>query len=235
MLRKRVVAQTEIIGAQLQRDAILGERQRLARDFHDTLEQELTGIAIQLDNVDGRFEPSPGKAREALQLARQMLRYCREEVRTSISDLRCVLLEHGGLESALREALPPLVTASNTAFTFNVSGTPFRIDSAVENHLLRMAREAVTNAVRHSSATHIDVELAFTPQSVRLSVNDDGQGFDATLRPPRGHFGLQGMHERAKKIGAALQIESTPGSGTAVRVTVSEERLHRNESGGRTL
>ena len=234
MLRKRVVAQTAIIGAQLQRDAILGERQRLARDFHDTLEQDLTGIAIQLDNVDGRFESSPGKAREALQLARKMLRYCREEVRTSISDLRCVLLEHGGLESALREALPPLVTASNTAFIFNVLGTPFRIDSAVENHLLRMAREAVTNAVRHSNATHIDVELAFTSQSVRLSVVDDGQGFDASTRPPRGHFGLIGLHERAKKIGAALQIESALGSGTTVRVTVAEERLRRTEGGGRT-
>lgn len=232
MLRKRVLSQTAIIGTQLQRDAVLGERQRLARDFHDTLEQELTGIAIQLDNVDGRFESSPGKAREALQLARQMLRYCREEVRTSISDLRCVLLEHGGLESALREALSAIVDTSSAAFTFNVSGTPFRIDSAIENHLLRMAREAVTNAVRHSAAAHIIAELTFSPRSVCLSISDDGQGFDATLRPPRGHFGLMGMHERAKKIGASLQLESKPGAGTTVRVTVSEERLHRAEDGG---
>lgn len=223
-LRRQVIAQTEIIGAQIEREAILTERRRLARDFHDTLEQELTGVAIQLENAEARFESSPVKAREALQLARKMLRYSREEARTSISDLRSVLLDQGGLAEALRETLSPLTTEGAATATFKVTGSPWRMDAAAENHLLRMAREAVTNAARHSGAARIEVELAYDPQFVRLVITDDGRGFDVTARPPRGHFGLVGLQERASKIGAALKIHSAPKAGTRVSVTLSAER-----------
>ena len=223
-LQRRVVAQTEIIGAQIEREAILSERRRLARDFHDTLEQELTGLAIQLDNAEEWFENLPGKAREALKLARKMLRFSRDEARTSISDLRSALLIEGDLAGALKEALPPLASECAAEFYFKVTGQPWRMDVAVENHLLRMSREAVANAVYHSGAKQIQVELAYDPEFVRLLVSDDGRGFDVTDTPPRGHFGLIGLRERAGKIGATLKIDSTPNTGTTVSIKLSAER-----------
>ena len=223
-LRRRVLAQTEIIGAQIEREAILSERRRLARDFHDTLEQEMTGVAMQLDNAEKWFGEAPDKSHDALKLAKKMLHFSRGAARTSISDLRSAVLIEGDLAGVLNETLPPLAAECAAEFVFKVTGTPWRMDVVVENHLLRMAREALINAVHHSGAAHISVELAFDAKCVQLSVRDNGRGFDPTARPPRGHFGVIGLRERANITGATLKLVSAPGAGTTVNVTLSAER-----------
>ncbi|MEI7533094.1 MAG: sensor histidine kinase [Verrucomicrobiae bacterium] len=230
-LRRRVVAQTEVIGAQLSREAVLSERRRLARDFHDTLEQELTGVAFQLDNAEESIESTPGKARQSLQLAKKMLRQSREEARISITDLRSALLEQAGLAAAMQETLPSLASSSPAVLTFEQTGAERRMNVAVENHLLRLAREAVANAVNHSGAKRIEVKLAFDPVFVRLTVTDDGRGFDVKSPPPKGHFGLLGMSERANKIGATLNIQSAPNIGTTVIITVPMDHSHPAQYG----
>ena len=229
-LRRRVLAQTEIIGAHIEREAVLNERRRLAREFHDTLEQDLTGVAFQLDNAEQRLESAPGKVRESLEMAKIMLRQSREEARTSINDLRSVLLEQVGLGAALREMLPPLVAEKGPALVCQETGNAWRMEAAVENQLLRIAREAVSNAARHSGATRIEVELAWNPEFARLLVADNGRGFDITTRPSRGHFGLLGLQERAQKIGALLKIKSGSLTGTTVIVTLPLERMRCQRS-----
>jgi len=224
-LRRRVAAQTEIIAAQVGREAVLNERRRLARDFHDTLEQELTGVAFQLDNAENRFEIAPDKARETLRLAKKMLAQSREEARTSISDLRSVLLEQGGLAAAMQETLPRIAAESSATFAFLQTGEARRLDIAAENHLLRMAREAVANTAHHADAAQIEVMLAYEADAVRLTIADNGKGFDARKRPPAGHFGLLGMQERAAKIGASLKIESSPNRGTTVNVLLPYTKI----------
>jgi signal transduction histidine kinase len=106
-----------------------------------------------------------------------------------------------------------------------VSGRPRPFATVTENHLLRIGQEAITNAVRHSQAAHVHVELSYEPDGFVLSVRDDGRGFDATRPAPDPHFGLAGMRERADEIGARLEIRSAPGSGTDVVVRVSLEPL----------
>ena len=220
-LRRRVSAQTEFIGKQIEQQAVLSERHRIARELHDTLEQELTGVAIQLRNVQQSLEKEPIKARESLTLAQQMLRYSRDEARTSIRDLRSVLLEQRGLVGAMEETLPPLVANEATRFELVAEGTPRRLEATMENHLLRVAQEAVANASHHAQANLIKVCVTYSEQALGLEIRDDGRGFDTTKGPPRGHFGLLGMQERANKLNSELQVLSQPGKGTIVKITVA--------------
>jgi signal transduction histidine kinase len=219
-LRRHVNHQTAVIGAQIEREAVISERRRIARDFHDTLEQELTGVAIQLENAAENFTHDHDRARQSLQLAEKMLRFSREEARTSILNLRSLSFGPGRLlEAALRESLPAVAAQGTAELDLEVSGQPVPLDAMVENHLLRMARELVANAVRHAGAGRITVRLNYQENGgVALVISDDGAGFDFDAPPPPGHFGLIGLRERAFKIGAQLHLRSLPGEGTEVRI-----------------
>jgi len=231
LLRRRVSAQTAVIRAQLQRETIHEERLRIARDWHDTMEQQLMGVNLLL--ADASAELSPGDtsaaATQSLKLARRILGYCREESRASIRDLRSLTLEARGLPGALEEFLRPLVQAAGAEFSLTVTGAPGRLGGRQEQHLLRLAQEAVANAARHAQARKIEVRLTHLPREVRLEVRDDGDGFDCAnvLGTSEGHFGLQGMAERAEKIGGVFRIESAPGAGTGIVVTVPAEHAPR--------
>lgn len=205
---------------QIQRAAVKDERQRIARELHDTIEQELAGLSIQLRNARQRLAGTPEQARTAIELAEQMLRHCREEARTSIRDLRSVAREQRGLRGALEEVLAPLAAECGANYSIEVEGQPGSLAGPVELHLLRLAQEAVANAARHASANEIRVRLAFTTDAVTLEIRDDGCGFDPTAPAPRGHFGMLGLRERADKLHAELTITSAPGSGTTIRVVV---------------
>jgi signal transduction histidine kinase len=219
-LRRRVAAQTEIIGHQAAREAVHEDRTRIARELHDTLEQELTGIAVQLDAVSDRLADSPPTAAAALGTARALLRHTRTEARRSVWDLRAALLEEGDLGSALGATARQLEGGPEIHVT--VAGSPRRLAGPVENNLLRIGTEAMTNAVKHAAARKVEVRLAFDADEVRLEVCDDGKGFDASRSTTlaAGHFGWLGIRERAERIGATLQIESRPGAGTRVAVGV---------------
>jgi len=220
ILRRQVVAQTKIIGGQIQREATLQERQRIARELHDSIEQEMAGVAIQISNARRRLNLDPTQADSALTLAQEMIRHCRAEARTSIRDLRSVALEQGGLPLAIKELLTPATTEAKIMLALDVRGSAGRLDARVESDLFRVAQEAVANAIHHAAPSKIEITLDYGPESVTLSVQDDGCGFDASSAPPRGHFGLMGMQERAKQQHARLIIESRPGAGTKVSLKI---------------
>ena len=207
-----------------QYQAVLNERTRVARELHDSLEQVLIGITLQLEAVGATIDSSPVVAHRSLDLARQMLRYSIEETRRSVMDLRSQALESGDLVAALTSLASQMTAASRVQASVHVSGVPRRLDAAQEHHLLRIGLEAMTNALKHGAPSRIQIDLAFEEDSVTLSASDDGRGIQGESSARGTHLGLQGVRERAIKLGGDLAIESEPGRGTLLRVTVPLRR-----------
>ena len=225
ILDRRVRRQTDIIQRKIQREAVLEERTRIAREFHDTLEQELAAITIQLDTVSAQFEEAPGVARQLLELARNMSRRSLFEARRSVWDLRSHLLENSTLVIALTEVTKLMSASARARIEVQTTGHPHKLDAMVENNLLRIAQEALTNALKHAHASHIVVKLNYEADRVRLRISDDGAGFDTNCHATiyGGHFGLLDMSERAGKIGGAFSMVSAAGQGTEIIVTVADK------------
>jgi signal transduction histidine kinase len=221
VLGRRLREQMAIIRQKLKSGAVLEERNRIARELHDTLEQELAGITMQLDLAADCFQQAPRIAEQALDAARNMSRHSMVEARRSVWDLRCQLLEDGDLVSALTQIVEPLVPRDRVRVDAKFEGIPVRLPRPVEMNLLRIGQEAVANAVKHGRATQIAIELRYAAESVRLTVSDDGQGFAADQASPTGHFGLLDMRERAQSMGSKLTVESEPGQGTRIAVEVA--------------
>jgi signal transduction histidine kinase len=208
--------------------AILTERNRVARELHDTLEQGLAGIALQLEAVTGSLETSPSAARQSLDVARQMLRYSLEEARRSVLDLRSEALESRGLAGALATLARQMTIGTTPRVDVRIEGPVRRLDVAQEHHLLRIGLEALTNALKHAQATHIDMLLQFDVESITLVVSDDGRGLgEGPLQLPGGHFGLRGVRERVDKLAGTVEFDSRPSEGTRVIVTVPIDREPR--------
>jgi signal transduction histidine kinase len=208
--------------------AILTERNRVARELHDTLEQGLAGIALQLEAVTGSLETSPVAARQSLDVARQMLRYSLEEARRSVHDLRSEALESRGLAGALATLARQMTIGTTPRVDVRIEGSVRRLDAAQEHHLLRIGLEGLTNALKHAHATRIDLLLRFHADAIELVVSDNGCGLgQGPLELPGGHFGLRGVRERVDKLGGTVEFESRPGQGTRVAVTVPLEREPR--------
>jgi signal transduction histidine kinase len=224
LLRNRVKTQTEIIGTHLQREAVHEERQRIARELHDSVEQELTGLSMQLGNISGDIRQMsaqiPPQFGDSIQIAQKMLQHCQEEAHASIQDLRNIDLEQRGLPGALEKLLPLTVEGFDADLQLNVSGNSRPLAGITESHLLRIAQEGVANAAHHAAAGKITVDLDYAPETVTLTIGDDGRGFDLSVSTPDGHFGLRGIRERANKLRATLDIQSAPGEGTTLRVAV---------------
>ncbi len=223
MLDRRVRQQTRIIQQKVWREGVLEERDRIAREFHDTLEQELAAISIQLGAVEAQFRLSPQIAFQQLELARNMTRHSLSEARRSVWDLRSHLLENSNLAAALEEMAAPLSANSGVKITVQALGTPEKLPALIEHNLLRIAQEALVNACKHSGARRIVVSLNYKTEQVQLGVQDDGAGFDlqTVAAPNSGHFGLLNMRERAEKIGARFSLITQPGQGTEIIVTVT--------------
>ncbi|MEW6306628.1 MAG: sensor histidine kinase [Verrucomicrobiota bacterium] len=221
LLHRRVREQTRIIEHKVQREAVNEERTRIAQEFHDTLEQELAGICLQLKVAAAQVQNPP--VSHQLELVHRLLQRSQDEVRRAVWDLRRPA-EPGGLAAALTEATGQLRNGGAVSLDFNVTGLPRRLPAVNEHQLLRVAVEAVTNAFKHARARRIRVELAYEPDVVRLRVEDDGCGFIAEQVPSydAGHFGLVGMRERAKKIGAGFELRSAPGRGTRIEISLAD-------------
>jgi signal transduction histidine kinase len=240
VLGRRLQEQMAVIRQKLRMSAVLEERNRIARELHDTLEQELAGITMQLDLAADCFQQAPRVAQQALETARYMSRHSMVEARRSVWDLRCQLLEDGDLVSALARIVEPLVPREQTKVNFKIQGSPVRLPGPVEMNLLRIGQEAVANAVKHGRARQVFIELGYAPALVCLTVSDDGQGFAAGQSSPTGHFGLLDMRERAQSMGSLLRVESEPGRGTRIAVEVRvhhpkaiDEKLKTNTYSGR--
>ncbi len=220
ILRRQVNKQMAIISENLRAEAVGKERDRMARDLHDTLEQQLSGVALQLDGLSDAIRTNPAAADRSLSIARRMLRFTRLEARRSVWDLRSKVLQKEGLVAALRVMAETSAGPTGPVIETQISGQPQPLATAAEFHLLRIAQEALTNAIKHGEARHINLALEYLPDAVRLVVQDDGHGFDPEAKEssPGPHFGLLGMRERASKIGAQLTVLSAAGAGCTVTV-----------------
>ena len=218
LLRKRVAIQTKIISRQVEHSAIKDERQRIARELHDTLEQDLTGLSMQLENALDEIGELNEPANRSLSLVHRMLQRSRLEAHASVSDLRNPQLLMRPMAEAMKESLEEKARETGVHLDFLVEGEPRVLRSTTQNHFLRIAREALNNAHRHGKASRVHCLLAYTEEGVTLKFEDNGSGFDTSLPTPAGHFGLTGMRERANKIHARFSLNSSLGNGTKIEV-----------------
>lgn len=201
-------------------DAVLQERNRIGREIHDTLAQGFVGVSVQLETVSRLLATSTDAAREHLDQARLLVRESLSEARRSIWQLRSQAKKNEDLAVRLSKAATQTVGLSPVKLSLEVRGTYRPLGKEVEDELLRIGQEAVTNALRHAHCQHLTVELAYGQKSLLMTVKDDGLGFDPELGDleRNGHFGLRGMKERVQQIGGKLGIESFPGKGTKISV-----------------
>jgi signal transduction histidine kinase len=221
-LRHRVKQQTTQIREHLAREAVAEERLRIARELHDSVQQDLLGITMQIKATERLIEADTDRARSALNLASAMVRRSQAETHRAVWDLRKSAHEYVDLATALTEMLSGLSTEGSTKIDLICNSERRALPAAVESQLLRVAQEAITNALKHAEASRIEVELRFGEDRFTLIVRDDGRGFDADHPPSAstGHFGLFGMRERAIKLKADLRVTSSPGEGTAIQIDV---------------
>ncbi len=222
LLRRQVAAQLKVIGDKLSVEAVHTERDRMARELHDTLEQQLAGVSLQIDGIARAANGNKEALESRVALARRMIRHTRAEARRSVWDLRSRILEKEGLVAALRELALGVSAASGApSVELEVSGELPTLPQGTDFHMLRFAQEAVGNAVKHADARLVRMELTSSPEKVELSIKDDGKGFDvdARMNDPF-HFGVIGMHQRAERIGATIHIASFPGKGCCVTLSL---------------
>jgi PAS domain S-box-containing protein len=204
--------------------SILEERNRMAREIHDTLAQAFTGILAQIGAANQVLTDDLEATQAHLDLIKELARTGLTEARRSVVALRPQLLEEGSLQSALHRLVAQIRSATmDTTLYYEIEGTVYALPTEVESNLLRMGQEALTNSIRHANADEIRVELVYNRDRFCLRVKDNGQGFGVGSIPSSEGFGLLGMSERAERIGAQLTIRSQPGQGTEIIVTVNRE------------
>jgi ligand-binding sensor domain-containing protein/signal transduction histidine kinase len=208
-------------------EAVLAERNRLARDMHDTLIQGCVGVSALLEAASSAQEISPALGHQLLDRARHEVRAAVDEARLAVWNLR----ESAGSGQDLVEATAQLVQRiereTGVPAKFSSAGTPEALSAANEWSLLMVIREALHNAVRHGAPTQLDVAMQFDQRTLQIEIRDDGQGFDpATLASSNGrHYGLIGMRERVERLGGVFALVSQPGQGTQVAVRIPVDRL----------
>lgn len=204
--------------------AVSQERNRLARELHDTLAHSLSGVAVQLEAVQALWEVDTNGARAMLDQALRSTRSGLTEVRRALHALRAQPLEDLGLALAVSTLAESLASRAGLHLDLEVPKHLDHLAPEVEQCVYRVAQEALTNVARHADARALHVALARADGHVTLHVTDDGRGFDpASVHG--AHFGLQGLRERAEMIGGRLVVESRPEQGTTVRLEISSERL----------
>ncbi len=200
------------------------ERNRLAREIHDTLAQGLTAITLQLETAEALLEAGlnpdtvRAKVHQALALARQNL----EEARRSVMDLRAAPLEGRTLPEALQALVNSLAGTRRPELHLHMNGASQPVPVRIQTGLYRIAQEALANAIQHARANRIDLTLDLTPRAATLALQDDGVGFDSAALPA-GRFGLVGLNERVHLLGGELHLQTEPGAGTRLEVTIPLE------------
>ena len=208
------------LAEQGKQSAVLEERNRMARDIHDTLAQGFTGIIVQLEAAEDIFRENADGASAHILRAKSLARESLAEARRSVWALRPRVLEASDLAGALRHLANELIKGTRMEVKFSAWGAARRLPPETENNLLRIGQEALTNVLKHAQASMVGVELAFEEERVQLSIFDDGQGFDPEVKTTGRGFGLVSMRERARAIGGELTLLSRAGGGTQVLVAV---------------
>ncbi len=204
--------------------AVLGERNRIAREIHDTLAQGYVGISVQLEVLAELLRHKKTEAAEKhLDLTRGYVREGLADARQSIWALRSQDSDETTLPVRLRRIVES-EGGHGLEAKFSIFGAYRPIPQDTERELLRVAQEAIHNVKKHAGARHLSVQLEYGPDAIALEVRDDGRGFVADRGPSPGHFGLTGMRERAAAIGGTLEVTSEPGAGTTIRLRATPPR-----------
>ena len=191
----------------------MNERTRIARDLHDTLLQSFQGLMLQLQVVDNLLPA--GRVKEKLEQTLERADEAIAEGRDAVYDLRSSATTTNDLSEAVRTLCSELAIPDGAAFELTVEGPPRNLHPIIRDEIYRITREALRNAFSHAQAHHIEVEIIYAERMFRLRIRDDGKGIEPALleegRP--GHYGLPGMRERARQIGAEFTIWSGVGAG----------------------
>jgi signal transduction histidine kinase len=237
-LRRELAAQVDRVTheirsrreAEVEFEATLRERNRLAANLHDTVLQTLGGIRFQIDacRVAGRATDE-ADAGEHFDVAKRMIDHAAQEVRGSVWALRTMPMPGRSFTDSLAAVIGQfekrLGPAASGRIACRTTGSPVELPNFVAGNLLLVAQEAISNAIRHAAATAIDVDVAFAADGgLTLVVRDDGRGFvpGTEAGPAQGHFGLQGMRERIERLGGTFTVETAPGAGTTVTAHVGD-------------
>jgi signal transduction histidine kinase/ligand-binding sensor domain-containing protein len=201
--------------------AVVEERNRISREWHDSLMAGFAAIAWQLEDARDQLSGAPDEARASMDLARDMVRHTQAEARRIIWDLRLNLDEEISLQTALSELCQRLSTSAHVDVRTELEGRETPLSDVLKHNLLRIAQESLHNAVQHARPESILVRLRYDADAVTLRIKDDGCGFagDGERAVEHGHLGIAGMEERARRLGGKLDICSSPGAGTEVVAT----------------
>lgn len=218
ILRRQVSRQTAALRCRIESEAALGERQRIAREFHDSLEQDLTGLGLRLDAVATRALDEKG--RHIIDVSRGLLARIQAETRNFVSDLRDPTEHDGDLVKSL-EAIADAHSSGPVEVRVQFAAEPPTLPAGTVHHLRMMARESVTNALKHAQPSHVTIQVA-SENGLVLRIVDDGCGFDPGAKTvgKDGHFGCIGMRERARKLGARVAWHSALGQGCTVEIVL---------------
>src|SRR2546425_5963207 len=207
------------LSVQSRQSAVMAERNRMARDIHDTLAQGFTGVIVQLEAVEEAMSRNQAvKASCHLDRAGELARESLREARRSVQALRPQALEEKPLSEALKDLIDKMTGGTTVRAEFTLRGHPRELSAEWEANILRIGQEVLTNVLRHARASEFKVLLAFDSREIRLEMCDNGCSFD----PGRRHegFGLQGMRERAEGMGGRLTIQSAAGKATAISIVL---------------
>ena len=200
--------------------AILAERNRLAREIHDTLAQTFTGISIQVGAAQHIIDREPAEAKNLINRIGELAREGLTEARRSVWALYPESLECNNLPEALSHLVETMTANTDVKTEINIQGTPIPLSSEISLNLLRIGQEALTNSLKHAQAQNIWLALTFDQNRVYFQVRDDGQGFDLEQQTNSGGFGLIGMRQRAEKLDSQLRIVSQSEQGTEISVEI---------------
>jgi NarL family two-component system sensor histidine kinase YdfH len=230
---QNLLGQLEVAHGQLQTYAdqveeltISQERQRMARELHDTLAQGLAGLIMQLEAADSHLDSGdPARAQAVVQQATQRAKTTLREARRAIQALRSSMLDQESLIDALGREVEGFAATTDVRAAFQVDGGIPDLAPEAAQSILRIVQAALSNVARHARAHQVRVQLAQPDGMLQVMVQDDGVGFDAAEALSRpGCYGLAGMHERAERLGGTLHVASKPGAGTTVTLEIGEER-----------
>jgi ligand-binding sensor domain-containing protein/signal transduction histidine kinase len=209
--------------------AVLAERNRLAREMHDTVIQGCVGVTALLDAATSLQQSSPDVTRALLLRARKQVQISVDEARRAVWDMRHEEMQGEGLTKALEQLARQVTVASGVHIACESTGTNVPLDARVEHDLVMIAKEAVLNAVNHGGPQNVVLSTSFETDRLHIRVTDDGCGFDPSIASdPEEHYGLVGMSERAKQTGGTFTLNSSPGAGTEILVTVPIDPLISN-------
>jgi len=214
-------------------EAVLEERNRIAREMHDTVIQGCVSASALLEAVVSLDPKGSGALRELIDTARNQVRATVDEARRAVWNLRQREVALPKINQLLDQMAQQLSHAARVPIKVRTSGNLVQLDRTVEYVLLMVAREAVSNAVHHAQPREIVIEIKFEPETVKMWVEDDGTGFELEeiLATPGAHFGIIGMRERIEHLGGHFQIESAPGRGTRLSVEIPvDARVARKDA-----